>query len=319
VQPNNTAVQVLAPNNLIGGTVAGARNIIAGASFGVQLNGPDAINNLVQGNFIGTSVTGVSALGNTDGVVVTAGANHNTVGGKIAAARNVIAGSFRFGIRVTGPGTTANVFQGNFVGVAADGTTALGNASHGVFITDQAASNTIGGTAAGTGNVIANSGRDGVLIGSDPDHPGTAFTSLAGVGNVVLGNRIFSNPGQGIDLGPDDGINSNDAGDGDTGPNGLQNSPSLTLAMSAPGATIIKGTLDTIGAQIYRIEFFADLPGGSGQGRTFLGAIEVFQSSFAVFKFSATFGVALPAGTTVTATATGPEGTSEFSAFVLVV
>lgn len=318
VQPNNTGISVSAPNNLIGGTVAGARNIIAGASLGVFLNGANATGNLVQGNFIGTDAAGTAALGNTDGVVVTTGANHNTVGGTTVAARNVIAGSFRFGVRITGIGTTANVFQGNLIGVAANGTSPLGNASHGVIVTDLAAGNTIGGSVPGAGNVIANSGRDGVLIGSDPTHPGTTFPNPAGTGNVVLSNRIFANAGQAIDLGPNDGPTANDSGDGDTGPNGLQNTPVLTLALSLPGVTVIKGTLDSVGPQTYRIELYADAPGGTGQARTYLGALTLFQSSFGPLKFSTALPFALPVGTQISATATGPEGTSELSPFFLV-
>src|SRR3972149_2702221 len=49
-------------NNTIGGTAAGARNVISGnnhfAGSGVNIVGSAATGNVVQGNFIGTDVTG---------------------------------------------------------------------------------------------------------------------------------------------------------------------------------------------------------------------------------------------------------------------
>ena len=59
----NTAVGVVfnASNNLIGGTTIDARNIISANGRGIDLFGGS--NNTVQGNFIGTDVTGTIAFG----------------------------------------------------------------------------------------------------------------------------------------------------------------------------------------------------------------------------------------------------------------
>ena len=81
-----------APLNVIGGTVAGARNIISGNrnNDGVEITGSAASGNLVQGNFIGTDVGGVGSLGNGgDGVRLSSSASANTIGG--VSAGNVIA------------------------------------------------------------------------------------------------------------------------------------------------------------------------------------------------------------------------------------
>ena len=54
-----------ASNNTIGGTAAGARNVISGnGSDGVVFIDGSATGNLVAGNYIGTDVTGTMALGN---------------------------------------------------------------------------------------------------------------------------------------------------------------------------------------------------------------------------------------------------------------
>ena len=58
----------------------------------------------------------------------------------------------------------------------------IANSRQGVWIDDTAANNTIGGTAAGAGNIIAYNTLDGV-----------ALSATAGQGNSVLGNAIYSN------------------------------------------------------------------------------------------------------------------------------
>ena len=78
-------------NNTIGGTSAGARNIIAGNNAdGVILAGP---NNLVQGNYIGTDATGTVVLSNAGAGVTILDSAGNTVGGTVAEARNLISGN----------------------------------------------------------------------------------------------------------------------------------------------------------------------------------------------------------------------------------
>ncbi len=90
-----------------------------------------------------------------------------------------------------------------YIRVAANGTGPLGNTSHGIFITSFSASHSIGCTVTGADNRIAHHGGDGVLIGSDSS---LGFASAAGSFNSVLGNRIFNNAGQGIDLGVLDSV-----------------------------------------------------------------------------------------------------------------
>src|SRR6185369_14880869 len=111
--PNGTGVRIIdASNTLIGGTVPGARNIISGNFRAVTIDGVGT-GNTVQGNYIGTDITGTSALANSwDGIVI--GGSNNTVGGTVAGARNLISGNAN-GIRINGAVATGNLIQGNYI------------------------------------------------------------------------------------------------------------------------------------------------------------------------------------------------------------
>src|SRR5439155_23705880 len=117
------------------------------------------------------------------------------------------------GLVIASISASNNLVQGNLIGVGQGGVLALGNGANGVFITDQASGNILGGTNAGSSNIVGFNGKTGVTL-----------DSTAGSRNGLLGNRIFSNAKLGIDLGGD-GVTPNDPGDSDTGPNDYQNFP----------------------------------------------------------------------------------------------
>jgi len=83
----------------------------------------------------------------------------------------------------------------------------------------------------------------------------------------VTANRIAANGALGIDL-SDDGVTANDAGDGDTGPNGLLNFPVLLSGVGSGGLVVGTFSLD-VPAGSYRVEFFKNPLGAdpSGNGR----------------------------------------------------
>jgi len=301
-----------APNNIVGGTTLSARNVISGnIQNGVLISRPTATGNVVQGNYIGTDVTGTVDLGNRfSGVSIDLGASNNTIGGTTAGARNLISGNDD-GVVIAGSGTTGNQILGNFIGTDVNGTADLGNPSDGVIIENGASNNTIGGTASGAGNTIAFNGGDGVAV-------------FSGTGNDILSNSIFSNTGLGIDLGPN-GVTPDDVGDADTGANNLQNFPVLASATS--GSITITGTLNSIANTTFRIEFFSNNacdPSGNGEGKTFLGFTDVTTDASGDPGGSVSFSAALTAtvspGSFITATATDPNNnTSEFSLCLQVV
>ena len=300
----------LAGNTTIGGIAAGSRNVISGN--GDTANGAIFANispNLVvQGNYIGTTATGNAALGNAGpGVRMVSGSN-DVIGGTTAAARNVIAANSADGVIIRAIGVSAKtIVQGNHIGVAANGTL-LGNGGFGVAV-QGTHDNTIGGTVNGAGNVIAGNGSAGLAL---------QFAGVQPVGNSVRGNSIGSNGALGIDLGAD-GVTPNDACDADTGANGRQNAPVLT---SAPGLGALQGMLNSKPATAFVLDFYASPasdPSGFGEGQIYLGSKNVTTDAGCAASFSVTFKQPIPAGHTVTATATDPgNNTSEFSAGLLV-
>src|SRR5262249_8529946 len=141
-----------AQGNLIGGTDPGAGNLLSGNNRDGVLIG--TVGNVVQGNLIGTDCTGTQPLGNQgDGVTIAGGGSNSMIGGRAAGARNASAGNRGNGVAITDGGTAGNVVQGNYIGTDRNGTGPLGNAGLGVSVAGGATGNTVGGTAAGAGNV----------------------------------------------------------------------------------------------------------------------------------------------------------------------
>lgn len=155
---------------IIGGDSVGERNVISGNTTGIFIDGSGedgAGGNVITGNHIGTSRNGTAGLGNSSGGIEIRNSANNRIGGTTASERNVISGNSAFGdngaIEISGALSTGNKITGNYIGSGADGTADLGNAKHGIRIFD-AATNQIGGTLAGEGNVIAFNGSSGVYI-----------------------------------------------------------------------------------------------------------------------------------------------------------
>ncbi|MFN0158351.1 MAG: carbohydrate binding domain-containing protein [Bacteroidota bacterium] len=185
-------ISVDGSSNLIGGSTPGARNVISGN----EDDGVDIYNgerNIIAGNYIGVAANGSARLRNGgNGVNLHAGksvVDSNTVGGNTSGARNVISGNENHGVRISyGYG---NTIQGNYVGLDATGTSAIGNDGNGVAIVNFSGGNTV------RGNVISGNGDDGI--------------SLVDVaGNAVQGNKIGTNASGTSPLGNQgDGISVN--------------------------------------------------------------------------------------------------------------
>ncbi len=96
-------------NNLIGGLLQGARNIISGnQENAVRIEGTEgneAEGNKIQGNYIGTDISGKGELGNgNNGIVLGNLANNNLIGGTEPGSGNVIAFNKRAGVAIPGTG-----------------------------------------------------------------------------------------------------------------------------------------------------------------------------------------------------------------------
>ncbi len=330
-EPDNVGVEIDggAVKNVIGTNGDGVnddaeRNLLSGNSYsGVWITGQGTTGNIVAGDLIGTTNSGDTDLPNGTrapydysyassfydqfggGVIIDGGAYGNQIGaggsgiGDIGGV-NVISGNADSGIEISGSGTTGNVIDGNVIGTDPTGIMDLGNGHDGIEVDSGASENTIGGTAAVAGDLIADNGGVGVaVIGSDS------------VGDGIVGDRIFDNGGQAIDLN-DDGVTA-DAPAPRHGPNDLQNFPIILAGASGQLQGWLGGSLPET---TYRIDVYASAgygPGDSGAAQDDLGSLDVTtdatgQVSFAV-PFTAPVGLPI-----IAATATDPQGdTSEVS------
>jgi parallel beta-helix repeat protein len=303
------------PSTIIGAPGALARNVISGNRDGIRLELAGTTGTIVQNNYIGVNADGTTANGNQEnGIWIDLGATQNMIGGYKGVGTaitpgNVISNNVLNGVRIEN-GSNNNILFGNAIGVDASRTNAEGNQSTGVFI-DGSSKNIIGGPAfdpinhIDMGNVIANSGRNGITI---LDDEGTA------VGNSIQSNRIFGNAQLAINLGSDLGVVTPNAPPGQSprvGPNDLQNYPVIATAETGSIISLITGGFSSQPNRQYRLEFFGDTqanpggtPAGYGQGRTFLGFLKVTTDSTGLAMFSFQSRTALQPGSFVTATAT---------------
>jgi hypothetical protein len=334
-QPSDGVALQSGPRNMIiGGTTPAARNIISGnLAYGVSFV-DDSLNNIVQGNYIGLDVTGSKAVPNGVGFVTgnTSGstqvpAEEGTIGGAISGAGNVISGNVGDGVQIFGTFTASGVFtgntiQGNMIGTDATGANAVPNGGNGILISTAATNNLIGGSVPGEGNLIAHNAGNGVLIdpgpplasGESQDNATVANTILSnggagvkvnsGINDLISRNSIFGNADLGIALGTGGPNLNTNCNSSSTGPNNLQNAPTLT---AGSGTTIITatatdpngntsefsnavqtslngnilslpGTLNSTPNTTYTIEFFSNTaadPSGFGQGQTYLSSTTV--------------------------------------------
>jgi hypothetical protein len=293
-------------NNVVGGTTAGARNVMSGNNhYGFEILWSGSQNNLLQGNYIGTTYTGLAALGNVNGGAITWGSGAGNVFGGSVAARNVISGNGYYGA-VAGNASTGTTIQSNYIGVGADGVTALGNGIDGISVQGASTSSTIGGTAADAGNTVAYNSGAGIAIED---------ASTAGV--AVFRNITYSNSSIGIDL-LDDGFTANDGAKTAGQPNLLMDHPVFTSAVLVGSTLTFSGYVGTAPndadfanaiVEIFKSDNDAS---GYGEGQTYLGRDTCDASG----NFSGSFTVAgLNVGDKITGTATdGSNNTSEFGA-----
>ena len=194
-----------ASNNTVGGTDPGAGNVISGNSIGLHIYLGSATGNTVQGNLIGTDVTGIVAIGNGTGVFIERGSN--TIGGTVPGAGNVISGNTMEGIHIYGKSTTGNLVQGNLIGTEITGTASIGN-RNGVMI-HYTSGHIIGGTMPIAGNVISGNNNVGVLIYNASEN----LIQGNSIGTDVTGTLSNGNSGNGVET---DGWSGNNAIGGTT-------------------------------------------------------------------------------------------------------
>ena len=214
--------------HVIGGATTNARNVISGnGSPGVFLSGPNVSNNLVEGNYIGLNAAGTAGIpNNSAGIYVNAGATSNAV------INNVISSNNNIGLYISDPGTSGNVFQGNFIGTDSTGKLALANPYEGVALQGGATSNLIGGTTPGAANVISGNYYGLVVYGT-----GTSGNVIEGnlIGVDITGKTELANAYEGLAMGS--GTSSNTIGGTATGAGNVISGNYYNVVVLDPGTT----------------------------------------------------------------------------------
>jgi len=290
----------------VGGTARLARNVIAGHTSAAGVNvSYEAHDNLIQGNLLGTDLSGTAAIPNSKGISFYGGAYENTAGGAVPGAGNLISGNVREGVSVSGHGNTV---LGNRIGVDISGTSALGNGGSGVTVSSS--DSVIGGSFPEEGNLIAFSGSYGVRVWVNST-----------IQNTIRGNRFTGNTSPGIDLNYD-GRTLNDQGDPDEGGNRLQNFPEIALsAIDLDGNLWVTYNVDSAPANSgydIVVEFFVADAVSFAEGNRPIGLDSWTVSDYETGEKTAYVGRAVDLGISIgdpiIATATDFQGnTSEFS------
>jgi CSLREA domain-containing protein len=292
--PNNYGIYItndaekswVVGNTLSGNTLDGLRITASGG------------DHLIISNTVGLDPSGMVSLPNGQhGIAILDDVGSNRIGlpsSMIANTGNRISSNSNYGVLISNsPFTT---FDLNKIGVAADGLTPRGNGLDGIHVVNTT-DTTVGTPDFPSTQIIAHNGESGVYLenvqrsqimtntsllnnGSHGAHffqangstvtpqlvsgngsPGIRVSGNSSINNLLLPQQIFNNGGLPIELGAD-GLEPNDAGDADTGPNGRLNYPEVT----ATSDTMVTGTvtLGVYAVAVYEISKDPTLPGGGG-------------------------------------------------------
>ena len=186
--------------NTIGGTTAGARDVILGnKSYGVYITDAGTNNNAVEGDVIGTDITGLHAVdgagrsyGNgASGVAIVFGAENNVISGT-PAAPEVISANGGDGVLISGSMTSDNKVFGVHIGTDITGEVALPNGGDGVAVNSAASENFVG-IGGSSRNIISGNTGNGVSLSAFDTDSNFVENNLIGIdadGVASLGNGL---------------------------------------------------------------------------------------------------------------------------------
>ncbi|HFD39518.1 MAG TPA: right-handed parallel beta-helix repeat-containing protein [Anaerolineae bacterium] len=261
------AILVKSSNNTIGGPNTGQRNVLSSnTGSGVFLLGSSAMSNTVQYNYIGLSASGESKAPNRWGVYISEGASANTI------QYNWLSGNTESGVNILFSSSRQNEISANYIGLAKDNTTPLGNGTHGVAIVSAAETRVQSNLIAHNGwcgivfnqapstyildNAIHDNGKGGIWIFDSSDaaiyfnaiygnqEDGVMIDGASALRNEISANSIYGNGGKGIAL--KDGGNASLA------------APTITSANSS-------GASGTVAAGVRSVEIYSD---SADEGKT---------------------------------------------------
>ena len=191
-------------NSVIKGLVI---NRFPGSGIGIN-PGVDGV--IIRGNYVGTDPTGMIARPNkrtainTFSVAVDSGGPTNgLLGGSQPADRNILSGNscscadpsrYPQGISIAG-GANDWAIKGNYVGIAADGVTAMGNDAGGITV-DYVNGLVLGGTETGAANIFSGNGDGGI----QPDYTTNMVIQGNYIGTDYTGTVPVPNASKGISV-----------------------------------------------------------------------------------------------------------------------
>ena len=205
--PNSMGISVAGVTVAIGGPSFAGKNLISGnTTYGIFLG--SFTGGTIQGNYIGTDVTGTGAVPNGTGVILQGGGGSGVlVGGP--GGENLISGNTNNGVDVEG--AVDVTIQANLIGTDVNGTAPVPNGNAG--INGGGPGLVIGGTAISEGNLVSgnaigiNAFADGMKIqgnavGVDDSHvlplpnngPGINLQS-SGTAQNIIGTATPGGPG----------------------------------------------------------------------------------------------------------------------------
>lgn len=195
VMPNRGGGVVISnsPDNVVGGSAAGAGNVISGnlTPGGVSVSGAGSVGTFIVGNYIGLDASGTAAMTNENfGVALNSGSTGTRLGTSFVGNRNVIVGEDdlgSLGVRVIGGGTDVRI-EGNYIGTDKTGTVALGTGTTGVAALS-GSTPSIGGDDPGEGNLISGN-ETGIDVASDGVSISGNLIGTAADGTSPLGNEL---------------------------------------------------------------------------------------------------------------------------------
>jgi hypothetical protein len=237
-----------AHDNTIGGITSkpgtGLGNVVSGnLASGIRLDGENTNNNLVAGNLIGTSSSGLRVpntdFGNRDNGVTILNSPFNTIG-SVDGGRNVISNNVQSGIKIEGEKAINSTIISNYVGTDIEGTgQLLGNGRDGIEILN-VSETLIGGEEPGKGNIISNNKQHGISIFGPDARTNLIYGNF--IGTDKLGEISLRNQGNGIHL--ENTANNNIGGD-TVGHRNVINYASISSSSANNSGIEIKGVQAT--------------------------------------------------------------------------
>ncbi|MCB8877315.1 Hint domain-containing protein [Acidisoma silvae] len=200
-------------------------NLVSGNTGNGILISDNSENNVLSGNYVGTTASGNAALGNGgDGVAIDDSDNNSLIGCTALenpfVYYNVVSGNGGNGLHITNSDDTT--VQANFFGIGADNATIVGNAGDGILVDGDSSVTQVGGVIP-LGNVSAGNGENGIEVADTASHfisfntfgglfafgaaapngnDGILITSTGGF-NTLQTNVLSGNVNDGIEIGGD--------------------------------------------------------------------------------------------------------------------